>query len=73
MAGGALFAFANNSAQSADEIDKMSQKVGMSAKAYQEWDYVLQISGTEMSSMTTGLKTLTNKFDDAVNGSDSAV
>lgn len=73
VAGGALFAFANNSSKSADEIDKMSQKVGMSAKAYQEWDYVLKISGTEMSSMTTGLKTLTNKFDDAVNGGSGAI
>ena len=45
----------------------------MSTKAYQEWDYVLKISGTEMSNMTTGLKTLTNKFDDAVNGSQSAI
>lgn len=56
-----------------DEIDKMSQKVGMSTKAYQEWDYVLKISGTEMSAMTTGLKTLTNKFDDAVNGGQTSI
>ena len=68
-------AIVNNSkevAEYGDNIDKMSQKVGMSAKAYQEWDYVMQISGTEMSSMTTGLKTLTNKLDDAKNGSDKA-
>lgn len=55
-----------------DEVDKMSQKLGLSAEAYQKWDYVLKISGTEMSSMTTGLKTLTNKLDDAKNGSASA-
>jgi hypothetical protein len=55
-----------------DEIDKMSQKLGLSKQAYQEWDYVLQLSGTEMSSMTTGLKTLTNKLDDAKNGSKDA-
>lgn len=67
--------FVNASKEAAaygDTIDKMSQKVGMSAQAYQEWDYVMQISGTEMSSMTTGLKTLTNKLDDAKNGSESA-
>ena len=52
--------------------DKTSQKLGLSAKAYQEWDYVMKIAGTEMSSMTTGLKTLTNKLDDAKNGSASA-
>ena len=55
-----------------DNIDKMSQKVGLSTDAYQEWDYVMKISGTEMSNMTTGLKTLTNKFDDAKNGSETA-
>ena len=56
-----------------DNIEKMSQKIGMSTDAYQQWDYVLKISGTEMSNMTTGLKTLTNKLDDAKNGSDTAV
>ena len=55
-----------------DTIDKMSQKVGMSTDAYQEWDYILKISGTEMASMTTGLKTLTNQLDAAKNGSESA-
>ena len=56
-----------------DEIDKTSQKLGLSKQAYQEWDYVLNLAGTEMSSMTTGLKTLTNKLDDAKNGSEDAV
>lgn len=59
-------------AEYGDSIDKMSQKVGLSAEAYQEWDYVLKISGTEMANMTTGLKTLTNKLDDAKNGSSTA-
>lgn len=71
--GGTLFAFANNAAGNADEIDKMSQKLGLSAKAYQEWDYVMQISGTDINSMSTGLKTLTNKFDDAKNGTASSI
>ena len=52
-----------------DNVDKMSQKLGLSSDAYQKWDYVLNLAGTDMGSMTTGLKTLTNKFDDAKNGS----
>lgn len=56
-----------------DEIDKTSQKLGLSKQAYQEWDYVMHLAGTEMSSMSTGLKTLTNKLDDAKNGSEDAV
>lgn len=69
---GAMVKSAGDTAKAGDEIDKMSQKLGMSAEAYQEWDYVLKISGTEMSNMSTGLKTLTNKLDDAKNGSESA-
>lgn len=71
-AAGALISGANELSEYGDKIDKMSQKVGLSAEAYQEWDYILKISGTEMQNMTTGLKTLTNKFDDAKNGSEDA-
>lgn len=71
--GGALFGFANQVAGNADEIDKMSQKLGLSRRAYQEWDYVLQISGADINSMSTGLKTLTNKFDDAKSGTESSI
>ena len=73
VAGGALFAFANNTADSADEIDKMSQKLGLSAEAYQEWDYVMQLAGTDINSMTSGMKTLVNKFEDAKNGGDDSI
>lgn len=69
---GALVNGAVDLANYGDNIDKMSQKVGLSAEAYQEWDYILKISGTEMQNMTTGLKTLTNKLDDAKNGSEDA-
>ncbi len=71
--GGALFGFANQVAGNADEIDKMSQKLGLSRRAYQEWDYVLQISGADINSMSAGLKTLTNKFDDAKSGTESSI
>ena len=71
-AGGAFARSANEVAQYGDQVDKMSQKMGLSAEAYQKWDYVMKISGTEMSNMRTGLKTLTNKIDDAKNGSASA-
>ena len=60
-------------AEYGDQVDKMSQKLGLSTDAYQEWDYVLSLAGTEMSSMSTGLKTMTNKLDDAKNGSASAL
>lgn len=63
---------AKQTANMGDTIDKESQKVGFSVKSWQEMDYVLKICGSEMSSMSTGIKTLTNKLDDAKNGSESA-
>lgn len=41
-----------------DNIDKASQKIGFSAKAYQEWDAVLQHSGTSIDALSRGMLTL---------------
>ena len=41
-----------------DNIDKMSQKMGMSAQAYQEWDAIMQHSGTSIEAMQASMKTL---------------
>lgn len=71
-AGKKLYDMTNDAADTGDEIDKTSQKLGMSAEAYQEWDYVLGQSGVEITSMTTGLKTLTNQIGQAKNGSEKA-
>lgn len=43
-----------------DSIDKMSQKMGISAKAYQEWDAVLQHSGTSISVLRSSMRQLVN-------------
>lgn len=51
-----------------DNIDKASQKLGISAEAYQEWDAVLQHSGTSIDSMGIGMKTLMTQ---AAKGSDA--
>ena len=50
-------------AQYGDNIDKMSQKMGLSAQAYQEWDFIMQHSGTSMESLKAGMKTLANAVD----------
>ena len=59
-AGTALAGAAANVASYGDNIDKMSQKMGMSATAYQEWDAVMQHSGTSMETMKSSMKTLAN-------------
>jgi len=46
-----------------DSIDKASQKMGISAEAYQEWDAVMQHSGTSMSAMQASMKSLTKAVD----------
>lgn len=46
-----------------DEIDKMSQKMGLSAQAYQEWDAIMQHSGTSIESLQSGMKTLANAVE----------
>ena len=46
-----------------DHIDKQSQKMHMSAQAYQEWDAIMQHSGTSIDSMTMAMKTLVNAAD----------
>lgn len=50
-------------AQYGDNIDKMSQKMGLSAEAYQEWDFIMQHSGTSMETLKAGMKTLANAVD----------
>ena len=55
---GAIVNEVSNIADYGDNIDKMSQKLGMSATAYQEWDAVMQHCGTSIDSLQAGMKTL---------------
>ena len=71
-AGKKLYDSATEVSNYGDKIDKMSQKLGLSTDAYQEWDYVLGLSGVNIESVGVGIKTLTNQLDEAKNGSESA-
>ena len=71
-AGKKIWDMANDTAAAGDTVDKMSQKLGMSAEAYQEWDYVLSQSGADIESMGAGFKSLTNLVDEATSGNDKA-
>ena len=55
---GAVVKGVSSVAEYGDNIDKMSQKLGMSAEAYQEWDFILQHTGTSSDSMQSSMKTL---------------
>ena len=71
-AGDAFADAAGEVAEYGDNIDKMSQRLGLSYEGFQKWDYILGQSGVDIDSMQTGLKTLTNQLDDARNGSTDA-
>ena len=45
-------------AEYGDQVDKASQKIGISATAYQEWSAVLEHSGTSVDILQTGMKSM---------------
>ena len=55
-------------AEYGDNIDKMSQKMGMTAESYQEWDAVMQHCGSSIESLKPAMKTLATA---AESGSDA--
>ena len=71
-AGKKLYDMANDAAAAGDEVDKASQRIGLSRQGYQEWEYVLSQNGASISSLENGMKKLNNTVDDAINGSASA-
>lgn len=71
--GAALFGMANNAAQATDRIDKMSQRLGMSREAFQQWDYVLSQNGVTIDSMQTGMKQLTKHMAGVTSGAESSI
>ena len=68
LLGTAMVKGAGNVASYGDNIDKMSQKMGISAQAYQEWDAIMQHSGTTIDGMQRGMITLSKA---AETGSDA--
>ena len=56
--GGAFVKATKAVAEYGDNVDKASQKMGLSAEKYQEWDAIMQHSGTTIDSMKTGMRTL---------------
>jgi phage-related protein len=64
----ALGAMVVKSAEATDRIDKMSQRMGMSKKGFQEWDYVLSQNGVSMDSMQMGMKRMTQSAQQSAQG-----
>lgn len=60
--------FAKSSASTADNVDKMSQKIGVSRTAYQELDFICSQTGTSVDGLQAGMKTLTTVMDTTAKG-----
>lgn len=56
---------ANKASATLDRVDKLSQKIGFSRQAFQEWDYILGQSGANIEAMQSGLKTLVNRMEES--------
>ncbi len=57
----------------ADRIDDMSNKIGISRKGFQEWDYLLAQNGANIESLQMGFKSLTNQIVAANSGNKESV
>lgn len=68
-----LTALATKSASTADTIDKMSQKIGVSRQAYQELDFICSQSGMDVNKLQNGMKSLVSAMDGAASGTVSNV
>ncbi len=63
-----LYDMASQSAEMSDRVDKMSQKIGISREAFQEWDFILSQSGASADGLQTSVKTLSNAAAEAAQG-----
>ena len=68
----AMYAFTESAASTLDNIDKSSQKMGLSSEAYQTWDYILEHCGASISTLQTSVKKITNYMQDAIDPTSSA-
>jgi len=69
---GGLLAVTNETAEYADEIDKLSERTGINREELQRWKYAAAQSGGDIGKLEVGIKTLSNAMDDAMNGSKKA-
>ena len=64
-AGAAVGVLASKTAEYGDRIDKLSQRLGMSRDAFQQWDFVLSQNGVNIESMQMGMKSLAVRMEEA--------
>lgn len=69
---GGLLAVTNQTAEYADEIDKLSERTGINREELQRWKYAAAQSGGDIGKLEVGIKKLSDVMDDAMNGNKKA-
>ena len=69
----AMFKITDAAAATTDRIDKLSQRLGLSRQGFQEWDFILSQAGVSIDSLQTGMKTLGQRMQDAIDGAGKGV
>jgi len=71
-AAGGLLAVTNQTAEYADEIDKLSERTGINREELQRWKYAAAQSDADIGKLEVGVKKLSDVMDDAINGNEKA-
>lgn len=67
-----IWDMANETAAAGDEIDKQSQKLGISAENYQKLSYAMERSGADVEDFKKGTMNITKELANMKNGVDGA-
>ena len=73
IAGAAMLGLANKTAETADYIDKLSERTGINREELQRWKYAADQSGADIGKLEVGIKKLSDTMDEASNGSEKNV
>lgn len=71
-AGAAFVAMAKQSIDAADEMNDLSQKLGMSTESLSAYAYAAKMSGADTEAMASGIKKLSSNVVDAARGQGAA-
>ncbi|GEM02494.1 hypothetical protein SAMN05421839_1063 [Halolactibacillus halophilus] len=69
-AGGALLGMSSKAASVADNVDKASKRMGVSAEAYQEMDYWASQNGLSQADLEKAVGRLNQRMGEAANGNE---
>lgn len=70
---GATALTVNKTREYADRVDDNSKKIGLSKKAYQEWDYIITRFGGNIDGLQMGMKALVNQTVGVTQGNKNAI